>query len=243
MVLEVGMTYRDRVSPRTVYKVDRPGNRILTAPVDNPILKVWRELELQERIATNVERQVQAAVAPAVTFDPFRQRGRGPSRVDWGRSPLYFRMVGYLAANASHFTCSVPMRDYERFQDTYHELTGETPTYETPGIVERELSDNDIARNWEHFVYLSWRIAFKVVLADWRKPSQMQMVSGAFLVLSDGDDGRYGIAHNGLCWQLVDLGFRPGLKSQDVGAIRANVPAGWQGDFDFGVDGKLVTAL
>jgi hypothetical protein len=236
--IQVGDKHSNLLGEYTAVKID--GDDLFVEYTSRPGIRVKTSLVVQERIVENLARKEMLRTRPpepsrrsrrSSTFQPFR-----PAKADWARTPLYYRTVGLLAANASNFTCAVPHKDIDRFQATYRSLTGETAGYDTPGISERDVTD--MRRDWLRYVWLSWKISFN---ADDHTVFRIHLMSQEIRVANpdDGYPTRRLISNNALCWELVDLGFRPGLKHQDVDAIRALVPATQRAEFDRGLAGYV----
>jgi hypothetical protein len=235
--IQVGYKGSNKLGEYTAVKID--GDELLVEYASRPGIRVKTSLVVQERIAENGARTEMLRTRPpessrrsrrSSTFQPFR-----PAKADWARTPIYYRTVGFLAANASNFVCTVPMKDLARFQDMYQQMTGVVPDYGTPGIFEGEY---DVPKKRDRFVWFSWKISFN---ADDHTVFRIHLMSQEIRI-TNPDDGyltRRLISNNALCWELVDLGFRPGLKHQDVDAIRALVPATRQAEFDRGVAGYV----
>jgi hypothetical protein len=235
--IQVGSRYRNKLGEYTAIKID--GDRLFVEYANRPGIRVETSLAVQKRIVENAARTEMLRTRPPESSRRQRRNSASqmfrPAKADWARTPLYYRTVGLLAANASNFTCTIPPHDIDRFQDMYRILTGRAIDYDTPGILEGEI---DVPKSRRRYVWFSWKISFH---AEDRAVFRMQLMSQEIRAVSsdEGHPTRRLISNNALCWELVDLGFRPGLKHQDVDAIRARVPETRRAEFDRGVAGDV----
>lgn len=199
----IGKRYRNRIGDYEVLDIGTDGMHLR---YDDGTKQVVRNLELQERIVSNIERQTEI-VAPYSGKDE--------------RNSAYFRSLGFLARRA-RIEAMVPLKAQHGFEEHYEELKGRLPR---PGSDMYYLHTDPNTDKWGSELRMSFEATIDEMEALELGP-EVRVVAGM-------QAHEYRINNNGFIWRLFALGFCLGVN-QDHSAILAELPPVHRADFEHG---------